>query len=127
MSKLDKESFIESLKKMNLLEIKELVDALKKEFDINTSTFVNNVNTQDSSKEKKEEQKEFFKVILKDLGSNRISIIKAVREITNLGLAQAKELTDKVPEALIKENINKKDAEDIKTKLEQLGATIELK
>ncbi|WP_017192720.1 50S ribosomal protein L7/L12 [Italian clover phyllody phytoplasma] len=125
MAKLTKEVFIESLKGMSLLEIKELVDGLKEEFGIDPSAPLAVAGNGADSVAAVEEQTE-FQVILKNFGSSKLAVIKAIREITNLGLAEAKKLTE-TPDAVVKENVSKDEAEEIKTKLEELGAKVELK
>jgi large subunit ribosomal protein L7/L12 len=125
MSKLTKEFFIESLKEMSLLEIKELVDGLKEEFGIDPSsslTVASNIGESDVSVEEQTE----FQVILKNFGNSKLAVIKAIREITNLGLADAKKLTE-TTDAVVKESVGKDEAEEIKNKLEALGAKVELK
>ncbi|XXP77270.1 MAG: 50S ribosomal protein L7/L12 [Lettuce witches'-broom phytoplasma] len=125
MAKLTKEVFIESLKGMSLLEIKELVDGLKEEFGIDPSASLAVASNGADSAAVVEEQTE-FQVILKNFGSSKLAVIKAVREITSLGLADAKNLTE-TPDAVVKESVSKDEAEEIKTKLEALGAKVELK
>ncbi|WAN63571.1 LSU ribosomal protein L7/L12 (P1/P2) [Candidatus Phytoplasma rubi] len=126
MAKLTKEVFIEALKSMTLLEIKELVDGIKEEFGVDPSNLVSSAsNTSDSQGEKVEKTK--ATVILKTFGdaSKKIAIIKEIREITDLGILDAKKLAE-TPNAIIKKDIEKAEAEEIKNKLEKLGATVEL-
>ena len=123
MAKLTKEQFVEALKEMTLLEIKELVDGLKEEFGIDPTAVA--VAGPAAAAEEVEEKTE-FDVILKDFGANKISVIKVVREITGLGLADAKKVTE-TPDSVLKENIKKDDAQAIKEKLEAAGATVEIK
>jgi large subunit ribosomal protein L7/L12 len=126
MAKLTKEVFIEALKSMTLLEIKELVDGIKEEFGVDPSNLVSSVsNTSDSQGEKVEKTK--ATVILKTFGdaSKKIPIIKEIREITGLGILDAKKLAE-TPNAIIKKDLEKSEAEEIKNKLEKLGATVEL-
>lgn len=123
MAKLTKAAFIEALKEMTLLEIKELVDGLKEAFGIDPSAVSAAPAAQAAAVV--EEQTE-FNVILKTFGANKIAVIKVVREITGLGLADAKTLTE-TPNAVIKEKIKKEDAEAIKTSLQDAGATVEVK
>ncbi|MFR0367819.1 50S ribosomal protein L7/L12 [Candidatus Phytoplasma palmae] len=126
--KLNKEKFIESLKSMTLLEIKELVDGIKEEFGIDPSAILSTTSQKDSEQKSEQDEKTEFQVILKTFGqpSNKIAVIKAVRDITNLGLSDSKNLTE-TPDSIIKENVSKQDAEQIKKQLELLGATVELK
>ncbi len=123
MAKLTKAAFIEALKEMTLLEIKDLVDGLKEEFGIDP-TAVSAAPA--AATAAVEEEKTEFNVILKTFGANKIAVIKVVREATGLGLADAKALTE-TPDAVIKENIKKEDAEALKQSLQDAGATVEIK
>ena len=122
MAKLTKEAFVEALKEMTLLEIKELVDGLKEEFGIDPTA----VAAAGPAAVAEVEEKTDFDVILKSFGGNKIAVIKVVREATGLGLADAKGLTE-TADAVIKEAVNKEAAEELKAKLEEAGATVELK
>lgn len=122
MAKLTKAAFIEALKEMTILEVKELVDGLKEEFGIDPSA----VSAAAPAAAAAEEEQTEFTVLIKSFGGNKISVIKAVREITGLGLADAKKLTE-TPDGVIKENIKKEDAEAIKETLHAAGATVEIK
>ncbi len=121
MEKLTKESFIESLKGMSLLEIKELVDAMKEEFGVDPSA----VSSAAPVAAAPVEEKTKFDVVLNGAGANKIAVIKIVREATGLGLVDAKNLTE--AGGNIKEGISKEDAESLKAQLEEAGATVELK
>lgn len=121
MAKLTKEAFVEALKEMTLLEIKDLVDGLKEEFGIDPTA----VAAAGPAVVEEVEEKTEFNVILKTFGANKIAVIKAVREATGLGLADAKTLTE-TADAVIKEAISKDAAEELKAKLEEAGATVEL-
>jgi large subunit ribosomal protein L7/L12 len=123
MAKLTKQAFIEALKEMTLLEIKDLVDGLKEEFGIDP-TAVAAAPTATAAVEA--EEKTEFDVILKTFGANKIAVIKVVREVTGLGLADAKTLTE-TPNGVIKEKVKKEDAEALKTALQDAGATVEIK
>ncbi len=123
MAKLTKAAFVEALKEMTLLEIKELVDGLKEEFGIDPTAV--SAAPAAAAAEVEEEQTE-FNVILKTFGANKIAVIKVVREVTGLGLADAKTLTE-TPNGLIKEKVKKEDAEALKTALQDAGATVEIK
>lgn len=125
MAKLTKAAFIEALKEMTLLEIKELVDGLKEEFGIDPSA-VSAAPAGAGAVAEVEEEKTEFNVILKTFGANKIAVIKVVRAVTGLGLAEAKTLTE-TPDALIKENVKKEEAETLKTALQDAGATVEIK
>ncbi|HHT55821.1 MAG TPA: 50S ribosomal protein L7/L12 [Acholeplasma sp.] len=121
MAKLTKEAFVEALKEMTLLEIKELVDGLKEEFGIDPTA----VAAAGPAAAAEVEEKTEFNVVLKTFGTNKIAVIKIVREATGLGLADAKTLTE-TADAVIKEAIAKDAAEELKAKLEEAGATVEL-
>ncbi|MBN2268233.1 MAG: 50S ribosomal protein L7/L12 [Acholeplasmataceae bacterium] len=123
MAKLTKAAFIEALKEMTLLEIKDLVDGLKEEFGIDPSAVS---AAPAAAAAAVEEEKTEFNVILKTFGANKIAVIKVVRAVTGLGLAEAKTLTE-TPDALIKENVKKEEAETLKTALQDAGATVEIK
>jgi len=123
MAKLTKVAFIEALKEMTLLEIKDLVDGLKEAFGIDPTAV--SAAPAAAAAAVEEEQTE-FNVILKTFGANKIAVIKVVREATGLGLADAKTLTE-TPNALIKEKIKKDDAAALKKTLEDAGATVEVK
>jgi large subunit ribosomal protein L7/L12 len=122
MAKLTKQVFIDALKEMTLLEIKELVDGLKEEFGIDPTA----VSAAPQAAAAVEEEQTEFNVVLKNFGTNKIAVIKIVREVTGLGLAEAKTLTE-TPDALIKEKIKKDEAEALKAKLSDAGATVEVK
>jgi large subunit ribosomal protein L7/L12 len=123
MAKLTKAAFIEALKEMTLLEIKELVDGLKEEFGIDPTAVA---APQAAAQAAVVEEQTEFNVVLKSFGTNKIAVIKIVREVTGLGLADAKALTE-TPDALIKEKIKKEDAEALKQTLQDAGATVEVK
>lgn len=124
MAKLTKAAFIEALKEMSLLEIKELVDGLKEEFGIDPTAVA--AAPAGGAGEAAAEEKTDFDVILKSFGGNKIAVIKVVRTATGLGLADAKTLTE-TADAVIKEGLKKEDADALKAELEEAGATVELK
>jgi large subunit ribosomal protein L7/L12 len=122
MAKLTREEFISALKEMNLLEIKELVDAMKEEFGVDPSAVAVSAAAAPAAAA---EEKTSFNVVLTNAGANKIAVIKIVREATGLGLVEAKNLTE--AGGNIKENVSKEDAEALKAQLEEAGATVELK
>lgn len=124
MAKLTKEVFIESLKEMTILEIKELVDAMKEEFGIDPSA-VAAAPAQGATAAAAEEQSE-FDVILTSAGTAKLGVIKVVKEVTGLGLKEAKELVDGAPKP-VKEKVSKAEAEELKAKLLEAGASVEVK
>ena len=121
MAKLTKEEFISSLKEMNLLEIKELVDAMKEEFGVDPSA----VAVAGPAQAVVEEGPSKVNVVLTAAGANKIAVIKIVRELTGLGLKEAKDIADNGGN--VKEGIDKEEAEKIKAQFEEAGATVELK
>lgn len=123
MAKLDKVTFIESLKEMTILEIKELVDAMKEEFGIDPTAVA--AAPAAGAAEAAAEQTE-FDVVLANAGAQKIAVIKAVKEITGLGLMEAKAIVEGAPKA-VKEKVSKAEAEDLKAKLEAAGAAVEIK
>lgn len=123
MAKLDKVTFIESLKEMTILEIKELVDAMKEEFGIDPTAVA--AAPAAGAAEAAAEQTE-FDVVLANAGAQKIAVIKVVKEITGLGLMEAKAIVEGAPKA-VKEKVSKAEAEDLKAKLEVAGAAVEIK
>jgi large subunit ribosomal protein L7/L12 len=125
MAKLTKEVFIESLKEMTILEIKELVDAMKEEFGIDPTAVAAAPAAGAGAGAAAAEQTE-FDVILANAGAAKLGVIKVVKEVTGLGLKEAKDLVDNAPKP-VKEKVSKAEAEELKAKLEAAGATVELK
>ena len=121
MAKLTKEDFISSLKEMTILEVKELVDAMKEEFGVDPSTVAVAAAPVAGAEEAGSSTKT---VVLKSAGGNKIGVIKLLKEITGLGLVEAKALADNGGN--IKENIANDEANQIKAQLEEAGAEIEL-
>ena len=121
MAKFTKEEFINGLKEMTILEVKELVDAMKEEFGVDPSAVAVAAAPAAAGAEEANATKT---VVLKDAGAAKIAVIKVIREITGLGLVEAKGLADKGGN--IKENLPIEEANEIKAKLEEAGATIEL-
>ncbi|CAB1243536.1 ribosomal protein L12 (BL9) [Ruminococcaceae bacterium BL-6] len=117
---------IEDVKALTVLELSELVKALEDEFGVSAAAPVAVAAAPAASAAPAEEEKTEFDVILKAIGPNKIQVIKAVREITSLGLKDAKDLVDSAPKA-IKEGASKEDAEAMKKKLTDAGAEVELK
>ena len=124
MAKLDKVTFIESLKEMTILEIKELVDAMKEEFGIDPSAVAAAPAASQEAAGPAEQTE--FTVELTNAGATKIAVIKVVREITGLGLGEAKALVDGAPKVL-KENVPAEEAKAIEAKLKEAGASVELK
>lgn len=125
---MDKEKFIESIEKMSVLELSELVKALEEKFGVSAAMPVTVAAAAPSGAEEgeKKEEKTTFAVELTNAGSQKIQVIKALREVTTLGLKEAKDLADAAPK-VVKEGVAKEEAETIKKKLEEAGATVTIK
>ena len=123
MAKWNKEDFISALKEMTLLEVKELVDAMKEEFGVDPSAVA--VAAAPAAGAAAEEGPSALTVVLTDAGLAKINVIKVIREITGLGLKEAKDIAD--AGGNVKENVPADEANEIKAKLEEAGATVELK
>lgn len=117
-------AMIEELKTLTVLELSELVKAVEEEFGVSAAAAVA-VAAPAAGGAAAAEEKTEFDVVLKEAGAEKIKVIKAVREITGLGLAEAKALVDGAPKTL-KEAVAKDEAEEIKAKLAEVGATVEL-
>ena len=123
---MDMQKFIEEVKAMSVLELNELVKALEAEFGVSAAAPVAAAGAAGAAEAAPAaEEKTEFDVVLKDVGPNKIAIIKVVREATGLGLADAKKAVEAM--GVIKENAPKADAEDLVNKLKEAGATAELK
>ena len=120
MAKITKDEFISSLKEMTLLEVKELVDAMKEEFGVDPSA----VAVAAAPAAAVEEGPSKATVVLVNAGAAKINVIKIIREITGLGLKEAKDIADNG--GAVKEKISKEEAEEIKAKLEEAGASVEI-
>lgn len=118
-------AMIEELKTLTVLELSELVKAVEEEFGVSAAAAVAVAAPADGGAAAAEEKTE-FDVVLAEAGAEKIKVIKVVREITGLGLADAKALVDGAPK-ILKEAASKEDAEAIKAKLEEVGAQVELK
>ena len=121
MAKLTTEEFIAAIKELSVLELNELVKACEEEFGVSAAAGVVVAAAGEAAEEKDE-----FDVELTEVGPNKVKVIKVVREVTGLGLKEAKAVVDGAPKAL-KEGASKAEAEDIKTKLEAEGAKVNLK
>ena len=124
MAKITKDEFISSLKEMNLLEIKELVDAMKEEFGVDPSAVA--VAAPAAAAASQDDEPSTVTISITDAGASKVAVIKVVREITGLGLKESKDIVD-APGTPIKENIAVEEANEIKAKLEEAGATVEIK
>ena len=122
---MDKEQLIADIKAMSVLELAVLVKALEEEFGVSAAATAVAVAGPAAAADAAEEKTE-FDVILKDVGSEKIKVIKVVREQTGLGLKEAKEVVDNAPKA-VKEGISKEDAEKVAAAFKEVGATCEIK
>ncbi|WKX02672.1 50S ribosomal protein L7/L12 [Candidatus Mycoplasma mahonii] len=122
MDKLTKESFIKSLKEMNIKEVMELVDAMKEEFGIDPTAVavVAGPAAGDAT-----EAKTKFNLVLKAMGGNKVAVIKAVKTITGVGLMDAKKMVESAP-VTVKEALKEEEANTLKAQLEEAGAEVEL-
>ena len=124
------QGIINTIKELNVLELSQLVKALETEFGVTAAAPVAMAAAPAAgaaaAPPAEVEEKSEFTVILKSFGANKINVIKAIREVTNLGLKESKDLVEGAPKT-VKENINKQEATTIKEKLEAAGATVEVK
>jgi large subunit ribosomal protein L7/L12 len=122
----DKDAFLTSLDSMSVMELNDLVKAIEEKFGVSAAAMSAPAAGGGGGAAAVAEEKTEFNVMLTEVGANKVSVIKAVREITGLGLKEAKDLVDGAPKA-VKEGIAKADAEAAKKKLEDAGAKVELK
>ena len=123
---MTKDELIDEIKQMTVIDLSELVKALEEEFGVSAAAPVVQLQGGDNgSAPPQEEEKTEFDVILKDFGANKISVIKAVRELTPLGLKEAKDLVEAAPRA-VKEAVGQEEANEAKEKLEAAGASVEV-
>lgn len=120
MAKLSAKEIIDSLKEMTLLEIKEVVDLMKEEFGVDPSS----VAVAQAPVQAAEEGPSSVNLVLTAAGANKIAVIKLVREITGLGLKEAKDIADNG--GVVKEKVSSDEANELKAKFEEAGATVEL-
>ena len=123
MAKLTTAEFIEAIKELSVLELNELVKACEEEFGVSAAA---GVVVAAAGPAEAAEEKDSFDVELTDAGASKVKVIKIVREVTGLGLKEAKEVVDGAPKVL-KEGVSKAEAEDLKAKLEAEGAKVNLK
>jgi len=119
-------NLIEEVKQLTVLELSELVHALEEEFGVSAAAAVAVAAGPAAGGAAAAEEQTEFDVILAEIGANKIAVIKAVREVTGLGLKEAKDLVDGAPKAL-KEKVSKEEADTIKAKVEESGAKVEIK
>ena len=120
----DLKSFVEEIKKLSVMEVSELVKMLEEEFGVSAAAPVAVMGA--AAPAAAAEEKSEFTVVLKEAGANKIAVIKIVKELTGLGLGEAKALVDGAPQT-VKENVPAEEAKEIEAKLKEAGATVELK
>lgn len=126
-NKLTVDEIFEAIKNLTVIEVSELVKKLEEEFGVSAAAPVAVAAAPVAgAQEAAAEEKTSFDVILKDAGSNKIQVIKVVRQLTNLGLKEAKDLVDNAPKP-VKEGVSKEEAEEAKKLLEEAGAAVEIK
>ncbi len=123
MAKMTTEDFIAAIKELSVLELNDLVKACEEEFGVSAAAGVAVVA---AGPAEAAEEKDEFDVELQGVGDSKVKVIKIVREVTGLGLKEAKDLVDSAPK-VVKEAVSKAEAEELKAKLEEVGATVELK
>ena len=125
---MTREELIKAIEEMSVLELSELVKELEEKFGVSAAApaMMMAAPAAGAAAPAAEEEKTEFDVVLKENGANKIAVIKVVREITGLGLKEAKELVDGAPKT-VKEGISKDEAEEMKKKIEEAGAVVELK
>ena len=121
---MTREDIIQAIKEMSVLDLNELVKACEEEFGVSAAAPVAVAGAAVAGEAA--EEKTEFDVVLVNAGASKIKVIKVVREVTGLGLKEAKEIVDGAPKTL-KEGVSKEEADDMKAKLEEVGATIEVK
>jgi len=123
---MNKDEFLKQVESMSVAELNELVKALEEKFGVSAAAMSVAAGPAAGGEAGAAEEKDSFTVVLKDAGGAKIQVIKVLREITGLGLKEAKDITDK-PGTNVKEGVKKADAEEMKAKLEAVGAVVELK
>jgi len=122
----DKDAFLSAMDSMSVMELNDLVKAIEEKFGVSAAAMAAPAAAGGGGAAAAAEEKTEFNVVLTEAGANKVSVIKAVREITGLGLKEAKDLVDGAPKP-VKEGVAKADAEAAKKKLEEAGAKVELK
>lgn len=125
---MNKDQILEAVEKMSVLELSELVKALEEKFGVSAAmpVMMGGAAAGGADEGEKKEEKTSFTVELTDGGAQKIQVIKALREVTSLGLKEAKDLVDGAPKA-VKENTSKEEAEEIKKKIEEAGGKVTIK
>lgn len=121
-----KEEILEAISNMSVMDIVELVKAMEEKFGVSAAAQVAVAAAPAAGAAAAAEEKTEFKVVMTNFGANKIGVIKVIREITGLGLKEAKDMVEGVP-SVVKEGVSKADADGYKKKLEEAGATVEIK
>merc|ERR1712151_540137 len=123
---LKKDDIINAISKMSVMEVVDLVKEMEKKFDISASNMMMNAGPVASTEKEEVKEQTEFAVTLESFGTSKISVIKSIRAIINLGLKEAKDFVENAPK-LVKDGIDKKESEEIKKKLEEAGAKVSIK
>jgi large subunit ribosomal protein L7/L12 len=123
---ITKDDILEAISEMKVMDVVELVRSMEEKFGVSAAAAVAVAGGGAQAANAPAEEQTEFSVIMKEFGANKVNVIKAIREVTGLGLKEAKDLVEGVP-AHVKDGISKADAEAIKKKLEEAGATVEIK
>ncbi len=123
---VSKEEILETISNMTVMEVVELVEAMEEKFGVSAAAPMAMAAAPAEGGAAAAEEQSEFDVVMSSFGANKVSVIKAVRAITGLGLKEAKDMVEAVP-ATVKEGVSKEDAEDVKKQLEEAGATVEVK
>lgn len=123
---VSKDEILETIANMTVMEVVELIEAMEEKFGVSAAAAVAAAPAAGGAEAAAVEEKTEFDVVMSSFGANKVSVIKAVRGITGLGLKEAKDMVEGVP-STIKEGVSKDEAEDIKKQLEEAGASVELK
>lgn len=123
---LSSEQFIEQIENMSVLDLANLVKELEEKFGVSAQAMAAPAMAAGAGVAEAEEEQSAFDVVLITFGDKKINVIKTVRQVTNLGLKEAKELVDNLPKA-VKEGVSKEEADELKTQFEDAGAQVELK
>ena len=122
----DIKNLVEEIKKLTIVEVSDLVKALEEEFGVSAAAPVAVAAAPTAAAQAAAEEKSEFNIFLKEVGANKIAVIKVVREVTGLGLSEAKAVVDGAPK-MVKENVATSEAKEIEAKFKEAGAVVELK
>ncbi len=123
---ISKDQILDAVANMSVMDICDLVSAMEEKFGVSAAAAVAVAGPAAGGEAAAVEEKTEFDVVMKDIGSNKIAVIKAIRAITGLGLKEAKDMVESAP-VTVKEGVSKEDSESVKKQLEEAGATVELK